>query len=207
MADDNTPNGESGAADGAQHANAKRSLTDQIRNEAIVQSANLFLVARRILTTSLGAIALSIEETNEFIERLVERGEVAEHELSAMVDEISEQIADRGKSLMRRRLELPDVAADDVRLEAISKQPSANAAATEPAAMTSAERSSGLLGDRVESILGRLNVPTRNDIESITSKIEVLSGKVLLLKNKSTRTMYTEASPATEAPEETEIAG
>jgi len=204
MANDDAPKTES-SGDGAQEdASPKRSLTGQIRNEAIVQSANLFLVARRILTTSLGAIALSIEETNEFIERLVERGEVAEHELTAMIDEMSGQITARGKSLVQRTPALPEVAVSTRTGESGEEGISLSLAADVPA---SPERTSALLGDRVESILGRLNVPTRNDIENLTSKIELLSGKVLLLRSRSQRSVQANTGSAPNEVETVEESG
>ena len=197
MANDDAPKTESSATSAQPEASPKPGLTGQIRNEAIVQSANLFLVAHRILTTSLGAIALSIEETNAFIERLVERGEVAEHDLTAMIDEVSAQIAARGKSLVQRSPLLVESAPTNRSDDAAETLSTPSVA--ESAAMP--ERSPALLGDRVESILGRLNVPTRSDIENLTSKIEVLSGKVLLLRSKSQRSTHSGA-PASAGEEE-----
>lgn len=55
--------------------------------ETIAQNASLFLRARRALLASLGAIAITIEESNEFLSRLVERGEVAESDISRIVNE------------------------------------------------------------------------------------------------------------------------
>ncbi len=49
-----------------------------VRNEVIVQSANLYLAVRKVLLSSLGAMSLTADETNEFLNRLVERGEIAE---------------------------------------------------------------------------------------------------------------------------------
>ena len=202
MVNDDAPKTESSAENSQSDVGPKRGITGQIRSEAIVQSANLFLVARRILTTSLGAIALSIEETNEFIERLVERGEVAEHELTAMIDEMSGQIAARGKSLVQRSSiqrssELGEFAtvnrSDDPKEDAQEDPGGDRVCLPITDSAVPPERPPALLGDRVESILGRLNVPTRNDIENLTNKIEVLSGKVLLLRNKSQRSAHPDA--------------
>ena len=62
----------------------KKTLQDQakevfvdVRNELIVQSATLYLLVRKALMASLGAVALSADEANEFVNRLVERGEIA----------------------------------------------------------------------------------------------------------------------------------
>jgi polyhydroxyalkanoate synthesis regulator phasin len=204
MVNDDAPKTES-SAEGAQTDPApNRSLTGQIRNEALVQSANLFLVARRILTTSLGAIALSIEETNEFIERLVERGEMAEQDISAMIEEMLGQVATRGKSLVKSPLQLTDDAAN---VKSGSNDGESPTLPIVPDDSRTIERSKTLLGDRVESILGRLNVPTRTDIENLTSKIEVLSGKVLLLRSKSQRSSQYDLPAPTDEVETLEEMG
>lgn len=59
-----------------------------VRNDVIAQSANLFVTARRALLASLGAVALSLEEGNQFIDKLVERGEVAESDVYKMVNDL-----------------------------------------------------------------------------------------------------------------------
>lgn len=55
--------------------------------ESIAQSASLFLMARRALLASLGAVAITIEESNDFLSRLVDRGEVAESEIAKLVND------------------------------------------------------------------------------------------------------------------------
>jgi polyhydroxyalkanoate synthesis regulator phasin len=59
---------------------------------AIVQCASLFLVVRRLLFTSLGALALTAEEAREFVDRLAERSEssqeVAQEEVERLVDDL-----------------------------------------------------------------------------------------------------------------------
>ena len=59
-----------------------------VRNDVIAQSANLFVMARRALLASLGAVALSLEEGNQFIDKLIERGEVAESDVYKMVNDL-----------------------------------------------------------------------------------------------------------------------
>ncbi|MFN8441958.1 MAG: phasin family protein [Caldilineaceae bacterium] len=59
-----------------------------VRNDVIAQSANLFVTARRALLASLGAVALSLEEGNQFIDKLVERGEVAESDVYKMLNDL-----------------------------------------------------------------------------------------------------------------------
>lgn len=142
-------------------AGEKKSLQDQIRdvavdvrNEAIVQSANLYLIARRVLLTSLGAVAITFDEGNEFIEKLVDRGEVAEADIVKLVNDYVER--------------------SNVREEHASE---GRRATVDKAAVA--------LADSVEVILGRLNVPTRADIEELSRKIGTLNEKVVTLKQRS----------------------
>lgn len=60
-----------------------------LRNELMSESAKLYVLVRRILLTALGTIALSADEANEFISRLVERGELAESEIHKLFNETS----------------------------------------------------------------------------------------------------------------------
>ena len=69
---------------------AKEVLVD-VRNELIVQSANLYLVVRKALLASLGAVALTADEANEFVNRLVERGELAEADTQRIINELRAQ--------------------------------------------------------------------------------------------------------------------
>ena len=56
-----------------------------VDNQAIVQSANRYLTARQVLLTSLGALALTLEESNDFIERLVARGALTEADVQKLL--------------------------------------------------------------------------------------------------------------------------
>ena len=139
----------------------KQSLPQQLRNtavdvsnEALVQSANLFLVARRVLLTSLGALAMTLDESADFVNKLVERGEVAESDLNRLVTEY-----------MERSNEREEVAAVGRR--------------------DTVDKATVALADSVEVILGRLNVPTRTDIDDLSRKIGQLSDKVMTLKQRS----------------------
>lgn len=96
--------------------------------------------ARRVLLAGIGAVALAQEEVEDFVARLVERGEIAEKD---------------GKKLVR-----------DV-MEKRKKE---------------AKKAEGELDKRIEQILGRMNVPTKADIEALSAKITSLTKKVDELK-------------------------
>ncbi len=148
---DSTPTELDHSAEDGPQGDLRRDVAD-VSNEVVVQSANLFLVARRVLLTSLGALAMTIDESAEFVSKLVERGEIAETDLSRMVSEYMERSNEREEH------------ASEARRNTVDKATVA-------------------LADSVEIILGRLNVPTRTDIDELSRKIGQLNDKVLSLKH------------------------
>lgn len=125
---------------------AKDAMVD-VRNELIVQSANLYLVVRKALLASIGSVALTADEVGDVFTRLVERGEIAEADAQKIVADLRTQ--------GRQREEEASKARDDM---------------TKKAGIA--------LEDSVETILNRLNVPNKNEIEELSRKIGLLSEKV-----------------------------
>lgn len=74
-----------------------RDAAIDIRNEMIVQSANLYLMARKALLASLGAMAMTLDEANEFVDKLVERGEMAEADAQKLINDLRERSNAREK--------------------------------------------------------------------------------------------------------------
>ena len=135
----------------------ERSLPDQakdamvdVRNELIVQSANLYLMVRKVLLASLGGVVLTADEAGELFTRLVERGEIAETDAQKIVADLRSQGRKREEEASQAR-------------EEISKK----------AGMA--------LEDSVETILNRLNVPNKAEIEELSRKIGLLNEKVSTL--------------------------
>lgn len=127
---------------------------ETMNDELVTQSANIFLMARRALLASLGVVALSLEEGNQFIEKLVERGEIAESDVYKMVN--------------------------DLRSEGQAQEEHASAKRK-----SIVEKASLALEDSVDQILGRFNVPTRNDIEELSNKITQLTERLQHLKKQN----------------------
>lgn len=100
----------------------------------------LFEAARKILLAGIGAIALAQDEIEEFVNRLVERGEIAEQD---------------GKKLIR---ELKDKRKKE------------------------AQQFQDEVTKRVEETLLQMNIPSKEDIKSLSDKIATLSKKVDELK-------------------------
>jgi poly(hydroxyalkanoate) granule-associated protein len=132
---------------------AKEAMVD-VRNELIVQSANLYLMVRKVLLASIGGVALTADEVGEVFTRLVERGEIAESDAQRIVTDLRTQ--------GRKREDEASKAREDM------------------------TKSAGIaLEDSVETILNRLNVPNKNEIEELSRKIGLLSEKVSTLDGTS----------------------
>jgi poly(hydroxyalkanoate) granule-associated protein len=96
----------------------------------------LFEAARKVLLAGVGAFALGKEEIEDFINRLVERGEIAEKDARGLVREIMDKRT-RG-----------------------------------------AQKAEEEMTKRVETVLDRMNVPSKNDIDELSKKINELSKKL-----------------------------
>ncbi len=94
----------------------------------------------KILLASIGAVALAQEEIEDFVNKLVERGELAEKDGRKLVREVMD----------RRKKD--------------------------------AEKAEDQLTKRVEDVLGRMNVPTKSDIDALGEKVAALASKVDSLK-------------------------
>lgn len=134
----------------------KNSLEELEISEAVEQTATTMVSAvRRVLLASVGAVALTKDEVEDFVSHLIERGEIAEQDGRRLVKE----------TLRRQRSEVGEVA-EKVQVSA-DKQ------------VTRAET---VLDQRIEAILGRLNVPTKGDIDLLSDKISLLADKVDALR-------------------------
>jgi poly(hydroxyalkanoate) granule-associated protein len=122
---------------------AKEAMVD-VRNELIVQSANLYLMVRKVLLASIGGVALTADEAGELFTHLVERGEIAEADAQKIVTDLRKQGRQREEEASKARTKKAGIA----------------------------------LEDSVETILNRLNVPNKNEIEELSRKIGLLSEKV-----------------------------
>jgi len=68
-----------------------RKKVSQIPEEKTPERKPLADMARRILLASIGAVALAQDEIEDFIQRLVERGELAEEEGKKLVREMRDK--------------------------------------------------------------------------------------------------------------------
>ncbi len=117
----------------------------------------LVKAARSLLLASIGAVALSKEEIESLVNRLVEKGEITEKDGLQLVDE-----------LLSRTKELSETT-----VKQTSEQLSKTTSKTED-----------LLTKRIEAVLNTMNIPSKQDIEQLTRKIDALSRKVSALDKK-----------------------
>ena len=113
---------------------------EQIIEEFDEEHNPLFEAARKVLLAGIGAIALTQETIEDFVSRLVDRGEIAEKEGRKLINEV----------MAKRKKE--------------------------------AEKGQDELTKRVETVMDRMSVPSKADIEALSDKITELSKKVDALK-------------------------
>lgn len=124
----------------------------EVIEEEIQEEKNALLDSlRRILMAGVGAVVLAQEEIEDFVNRLVQRGEIAEKDGRRLVNDIVE----------RRRHQVEE------QVEEVE---------------ATGERAASEVDRRVESVLRRLNVPTKSEIDALSRQISDLSRKVDELK-------------------------
>lgn len=124
-------------------------MTNQMEiSEETAEASNALLSGlRRVLMAGVGAVALTQEQIEDFVGKLVERGEIADGDARKLVSDVID----------RRKKTLQD----------------------------SSKRAEEGVDRRIESLLARMNIPSKSEIETLSEKISVLSRKVDELKDMS----------------------
>jgi polyhydroxyalkanoate synthesis regulator phasin len=86
-------------------------LLINVRNEAIVQAANLYVFGRQALLAGIGMGALTIEAAQSLVQRAVERGEIAETDAQAMLERMRQDGLGKASDAEARVPSLTDQAA------------------------------------------------------------------------------------------------
>jgi poly(hydroxyalkanoate) granule-associated protein len=102
---------------------------------------------RRLLLASIGAVAITADEVESFVRKLVERGELAQKDGEKLVNELTARFQ-RGRNQIKAE-------AEGVKTEASAK-----------------------VEGGVESLLNRLNIPSKRDIDELSAKIAQLTARV-----------------------------
>lgn len=119
----------------------KTKVAEEVEKLNGKEEQNAFLdAARKVLMAGIGAFALAQDEAEDFINRLIERGEIAEKD---------------GRKLMR---------------EMVDKR------------KKSTEKAEDEITKRVESVMSRMSMPSKADIDALGEKIALLAKKVDDLK-------------------------
>jgi poly(hydroxyalkanoate) granule-associated protein len=130
---------------------AKKTVKDTAE---AVQKSSLMEAVHKVLLAGIGAAALAQEEIEDFVNRLVERGEIAEAD---------------GKKMMKDVLE---------KRKQMVKMPAKPA--VQPKKITSD------IEKRIEELMAKMNIPTKDEIDALSAKITVLTKKVDELKKSET---------------------
>ncbi|MFQ5611739.1 MAG: phasin family protein [Anaerolineae bacterium] len=105
-----------------------------------MEGSPMLEAAHKVLLAGIGAVALAQDEIEDFVDKLIERGEIAEKDGRKMLKDVLE----------RRR-----------------KQ---------------AKKAEGRVEKRLEELLGRMNVPSKADIDALEARVAELTKKVEELK-------------------------
>lgn len=117
-------------------------MTNQTETgETVGESGNALLSGlRRVLMAGVGAVALTQEQIEDFVGKLVERGEIADGDARKLISDVVE----------RRKKTVQD----------------------------STRRAEEEFDKRIEGLLARMNIPSKNEIDALSDKISALSRKV-----------------------------
>ena len=119
---------------------AKPKIEEAVEEPKDRNQPQMFEALRRVLLATIGAAAIAHGEIEALVDRLVERGEIAEQDGQKLVREVMDKRKGRAAKVE----------------EEISKH--------------------------IESVLERMNIPSKADVEALSQKIADLSKKIDELK-------------------------
>ena len=95
---------------------ASKAEAEVIEEEVVVEEPSILESLRRVLLASVGAVALTIEEIGDLVDKLVERGEIAEQEGKKLINEIkqkrmkkADEAEDMASTRMREMMDKMDI--------------------------------------------------------------------------------------------------
>lgn len=114
----------------------------EVQEELLVENGHnpVLEMTRKILLASIGAVALTQEEVEKFVNKLIERGEIAEKD---------------GRKLIKDVMEKRRKKTEEVRSETEEQ-----------------------VDSRLTDVLGRMNIPSKSDIDALNDRIAALTEKV-----------------------------
>ena len=127
-----------------------------------LEKKRLVVATHKVLLAAVGAAALAQDEIEDLANRLVERGSIAEADGRRMVNDVLKR---RRKQMAKATGRAQEVATG--MRDNLSEGP---------------KRLADDMEQRIEGVLARMNVPTKDEIETLTSKVTALTRKVDELK-------------------------
>ncbi len=118
-----------------------------------------FKAAHSLLLASVGVVAMSKEEIETVVNRLVEKGEITEKDGRKLVEDLLNRTKEVSSTSMKKTT------------EHVTKTTS---------------KTEDILTKRIEAVLNTMNIPSKQDIDKLTRKIDALSRKVSALDKKLT---------------------
>jgi poly(hydroxyalkanoate) granule-associated protein len=127
-----------------------------------LEKKRLVVATHKVFLAAVGAAALAQDEIEDLANRLVERGSIAEADGRRMVNEVLKRRRTQMAKATGRAQEVATGMRDN-----LSEGP---------------KRLADDMEQRIEGVLARMNVPTKDEIETLTSKVTALTRKVDELK-------------------------
>lgn len=85
--------------------NGKKVSEGEELEEAEEERNRFFEVSRKVLLAGIGAVALAQDEIEDFVNRLVERGEIAEKDARKLIREVADKRRKSAEHELDKRLE------------------------------------------------------------------------------------------------------
>jgi poly(hydroxyalkanoate) granule-associated protein len=73
--------------------------------ETLEERSPLFETARKVLLAGMGAVALTQDEAEKFVDKLVERGEIARKDAKKLVREMAEKRSKQGRDELDKHVQ------------------------------------------------------------------------------------------------------
>ncbi|MCB0060060.1 MAG: hypothetical protein M9936_25410 [Caldilinea sp.] len=77
-----------------------------MRNEAIVQTANLYILGRKVVLAGVGVTFLGVDAAHAFVQQAIERGEIVEADGQKLASALRTQAMDRAKAADQARIDM-----------------------------------------------------------------------------------------------------
>lgn len=84
---------------------AKRTKMEELEELEEAERSRFFQTARKVVLAGIGAVALAQDEVEDFVNRLVERGEIAEKDARKLLREVTDKRRKSAEKEMDRRLD------------------------------------------------------------------------------------------------------